>query len=256
MIIFNPFMFYKNPSVAFPRTAAYKKVREFLFKMDLSIKNNPKPTDNRYILDELIKIQQIIEETQLSSEPSRYANKAMIDVITQIEEISDNLYLKESFGNKIRMDYGTGHELNFLIYLYYISEEFNVEFYLDNLWFYMGLVEKFIRKFNVEPAGARGCWSLNDYTLLGLVFGSSINELDPDKTENDVESSFFYFKYRDMWLNAMKQTNKNNKFIELVEKTQNQGNIYFYKMYVEDILNKHVVTQHFIFSDKLTDEIL
>lgn len=259
--------YYKNPDVNFVKTKAYLAVRKLLLKMDVAIRENRKIERANKIMPILLEIQTIIQGTTLSDEPTRYANKAMVDVIEKIEALEpENMYLAESFGNKIRMDYGTGHELNFLLYLYEkmkkgeeevetiedVAKDIDIEFILDNIWFYMGLVQSYIHKFNVEPAGAKGCWSLNDFSLLGIVFGSSVNEL---KEKNYKEFSEVYNKYKDMWQNAMACINKNVKFVDMLEKTANSGNIYFYKMYIEDVLEKHVVTQHFIFSKYFSDEL-
>jgi serine/threonine-protein phosphatase 2A activator len=48
-----------------------------------------------------------------------------------VEEISE--YLKESFGNRERIDYGSGHELNFICWLYLPRFQSNLRLCLRQL---------------------------------------------------------------------------------------------------------------------------
>ncbi|OQS55777.1 protein phosphatase type 2A phosphotyrosyl phosphatase activator [Ecytonucleospora hepatopenaei] len=315
---------YKNNTIDFTKTTAYAFLRKFLFKVDYLIKHKCNTISYEHkVLPILLDIGRIIDSTPLSTEPTRYANKGMVEVITQIESMSDNMLLHESFGNKIRMDYGTGHELNFLVYLIeysilnnnsntnsnvlnnsntnnsnilnnsFLDNIIDIEFILDNIWYYMGIIQTYIHKYNIEPAGAKGFWSLNDFTLLGLVFGSSIyysnsnsnNILNNTNSNNtllnnsntllnnnsnnilnnsnntlldnsNISSNEFFNKYKDMWYNAIANVNKNMKYVDMVEKAGTTGSLYFYKMYIEEVLEKHVVTQHFIYSKDINDKII
>lgn len=241
---------YKNPHVKFEHTQAYKNIKKFILEIHKTIISSPS-VEELNPMSLLIEMEKIIKEIPLSNEPTRFANKSMIKVIEHAEQITmGNLYFSESFGNKIRMDYGTGHELNFLCYLYYLTDgvvEKNINFILFNLWFYMRLIKTFIRKYNVEPAGARGCWSINDFTLLGYVFGSSINIIEPMQSQ-------FYFKYSDIWFASIE--NPNPLLSQLISGDSQTINAELLKMYFEEVLEKFVVTQHFIYSDKLPDTIV
>jgi serine/threonine-protein phosphatase 2A activator len=109
------------------------------------------------------------------------------------------VYLTESFGNSVRIDYGTGHELNFVIFLmclfkieilnendtkaavlkifnrFEISCFFLIEAEFSNtsLFRYLELVRKLQKTYNMEPAGSHGVWSLDDFQFLPFIFGSS-----------------------------------------------------------------------------------
>lgn len=91
------------------------------------------------------------------------------------EELKE--YLKLSWGNKTRIDYGTGHELCFFLFLIsfsYYSEKhifYRSVFILFNK--YIELVHKIQVKYRLEPAGSRGVWGLDDYQFLPFYFGSS-----------------------------------------------------------------------------------
>lgn len=247
----------KSPSTDFKSTKAYKIVTNFVFRIDNSIKNEPQlPFPRGFILE---RIRQIIETTELSSTKGRFANPAMATVIEQIETLADNPYLSNSFGNKIRMDFGTGHELNFLCYLYSLingkdrkvespavgikDDAFRIELRQVSsiLAEYFRTVRFFIEKFNVEPAGSRGCWSIDDYLHLPYLFGSS--EYFNSNIPVDLVGKGMF-----------KEACRNNhspmlrNICKLPWQKINYGMI---KMYDEEVLGKRVVTQHFIYSDIL-----
>lgn len=78
-------------------------------------------------------------------------------------------YLVDSFGSYERIDYGTGHELNFFVFLYclckigiYTYEDYKP---LINKIFqrYLLLVRRLQTYYYLEPAGSHGVWGLDDY---------------------------------------------------------------------------------------------
>lgn len=112
-------------------------------------------------------------------------------------------YLAESFGNRMRIDYGTGHELNFIIFtlgLCKLAEEFDptsiygdarassivshielkgfVEAFgwdIHSLFAqnYLRLCRKLQTKFRLEPAGSRGVYNMDDFQFLPFLFGAA-----------------------------------------------------------------------------------
>ncbi|KAL6120284.1 hypothetical protein NUSPORA_03006 [Nucleospora cyclopteri] len=151
--------------------------------------------------------------------------------------------------------------------------------------FYTELIKEFIKKFNLEPAGARGCWSINDFSLLGHLFGSSILVLEESinhagsslvpvglnschgtvgssesmcsggmeaETMNKIDLSSLHLligRYKTLWLNAVSDPNPMLlKIMNLRPREINSGII---KMYDREVLQKRVVTQHFIYSKEL-----
>eukprot|EP00518_Triparma_eleuthera_P008367 CAMPEP_0182483342 /NCGR_PEP_ID=MMETSP1319-20130603/41134_1 /TAXON_ID=172717 /ORGANISM="Bolidomonas pacifica, Strain RCC208" /LENGTH=311 /DNA_ID=CAMNT_0024685141 /DNA_START=20 /DNA_END=952 /DNA_ORIENTATION=+ len=80
-------------------------------------------------------------------------------------------HLASCFGHPTRLDYGTGHELSYLILLFSlrlppldVPEAFEA---------YLGVTRCLQEKFYLEPAGSHGVWGLDDYHLLPFLFGSS-----------------------------------------------------------------------------------
>ena len=79
------------------------------------------------------------------------------------------VYWEESFGSYERIDYGTGHELNFVVFLFCL---FKMGVYNEgdlcsaiNKIFqrYMVLMRKLQLTYYLEPAGSHGVWGLDDY---------------------------------------------------------------------------------------------
>jgi serine/threonine-protein phosphatase 2A activator len=112
-------------------------------------------------------------------------------------------YFLDSFGNRQRIDYGTGHELHFICFLYCLFRldlftlgDFNAVLMGDNVSLedplplyqnfgdaplivllifrsYIDLMRHLQRAFWLEPAGSQGVWGLDDYHFLPFLFGSS-----------------------------------------------------------------------------------
>jgi len=87
-------------------------------------------------------------------------------------------YLAEAFGNGVRIDYGSGHELSFVAFL-------TMLYHLDLLTKYdlppiaLVVMNRYIqicrriqRTYNLEPAGSHGVWGLDDYQFVPYMWGS------------------------------------------------------------------------------------
>lgn len=78
-------------------------------------------------------------------------------------------YLLDSFGSYERIDYGTGHELNFFVFLYCMCKTgmcgVNDFEPLINVIFqrYLTLMRRIQTYYFLEPAGSHGVWGLDDY---------------------------------------------------------------------------------------------
>ena len=115
-------------------------------------------------------------------------------------------YLSESFGNRMRIDYGTGHELNFIIFTMgllnlvktspddsdlgtpskstqavAVTPERLKLFVMQNgvevlslfAHKYLRLCRKIQTKFRLEPAGSRGVYNMDDFQFLPFLFGAA-----------------------------------------------------------------------------------
>ena len=89
-------------------------------------------------------------------------------------------YLLTSFGSFTRMDYGTGHETSFALFLlcltlvrfYEPAPEVERQLVLIVFLRYLRLCWKLQDVYRLEPAGSHGVWGLDDYCFLGYIFGS------------------------------------------------------------------------------------
>lgn len=96
---------------------------------------------------------------------------------SHINEIKS--FLGESWGNRTRIDYGSGHELNFMCFLFCLRKlnafqpsEYSLVI-LSGFTRYIEVMRKLQRIYWLEPAGSHGVWGLDDYHFLPFLFGSA-----------------------------------------------------------------------------------
>lgn len=183
-------------------------------------------------------------------------------------------YLVNSFGDRTRIDYGSGHELNFLCFLlsldilhYFPTQETDKSIVLVIFNEYIHTMRRIQLLYWLEPAGSHGVWGLDDYHFLPFLFGaaqlspclrprpSTIH--NPDYVE-EFKSKYFYYamvafiiatktgppgtegQLSLRWSSPMLDDISGVKKWSKIE----EGMV---KMYKAEVLGKLPVVQHFLF---------
>ena len=170
------------------------------------IKENIDVSDkSQKVLDLLSTLKQYINDCSPIEMKTRYGNPAYRDWYEKLESSADELlenvvgdeikrkggvaelipYLLDSFGNKTRIDYGTGHEMAFVMLLCalfkigVLTESDKVAVGLKVFSLYMDLVRELQTVYRMEPAGSMGVWNLDDYQFVSFIWGAA--QLSTDK---------------------------------------------------------------------------
>lgn len=178
---------------------------------------------------------------------------------TAASELS--VYLTESFGNPTRIDYGTGHEFSFIMFLCCLFKIGALKNELDKVPValkvfnsYLIFARKLQLTYRMEPAGSHGVWSLDDYQFVPFIWGSAqlavnspiepVNFMDDDviqeyKSEyifiscidyiKKVKTGLFAEHSNQLWsISAVQSWNKiNSGLIKMYQKEVKR--FYFYK---------------------------
>ena len=169
-------------------------------------------TDRSEACQRLLDLLSNIREMKSSCPPesdmkSRYGNPAYRDWYSKLETDTPSLlatllgedlssrgavtelsaYLLDSFGNSTRIDYGTGHELAFIMFLCalfkigVLSQSDRACVGLTVFSSYMELVRDLQDSYRMEPAGSMGVWNLDDYQFVSFIWGAAQLSLDRER---------------------------------------------------------------------------
>ncbi|KAI3383131.1 hypothetical protein SNEBB_000406 [Seison nebaliae] len=188
--------------------------------------------------------------------------------ITSNDKREISIYFCESFGNPIRIDYGTGHELNFLIFLFSLYKlglynENDFSFVVLKIFnSYLRVVRDLQMTYRMEPAGSHGVWSLDDYQFLPFMFGAAQYSYDDCVVESSAmlkNREIMGLYEENLFFGAIKYLNevKSGLFQEhspiLYSLSQNMpwGSMVkgLKRMYEGEVLKKFPVVQHFLFGN-------
>jgi serine/threonine-protein phosphatase 2A activator len=260
---------------------AYNMIWQVLNLVNESVKSLPRnsPHEVRPIITNIIgaltRVRQIMEDTPAISEPMRFGNRAFRTFLTRVyterasilESVSDHPdvaeYFVQSFGSWTRIDFGTGHEFNFLAFitalavLELIKPEDCKAIVFDVMWAYWDLLLVIQDRYNQEPAGSHGAWGVDDYVALPFVFGSAQLIDHPEVTPANVIDPIVAKAHRDQyayckWIDYIISVKKGD-FAEHSRTLWSLRNLPHFtklnggmiKMYAGEIMDRFLVVQHF-----------
>ncbi|KAI1814487.1 hypothetical protein GGS20DRAFT_548445 [Poronia punctata] len=189
----------------FLSSPSYKLITAFVFHLSEAVVDTPisavKDDDCSPPIKTIITILDEAEALVQATPPddadgSRFGNKVFRTFLDKVKAASPTwhqrlglpsaaaiaeveTYLNQSFGNRTRIDYGSGHELNFMIWLLclyqlrIISPSDFKAVVLRVFTRYLVLMRAIQSTYYLEPAGSHGVWGLDDYQFLPFLFGAS-----------------------------------------------------------------------------------
>ena len=195
-------------------------------------------------------------------------------VIAELQE-----YLHHSFGHEMRIDYGTGHECSFFVFLYALckigvfgnipktsapSPDNMAPVAVAITSQYLDVCRGIQTEYMLEPAGSHGVWELDDYHCIPFYIGAcqmqnhayDEQEYAPSSIHNDEvlkSKNMLYFQC----IRYIKALKKGAPFFEsspmlddishLANWAKVSGGLL--RLFEGEVLDKRPVVQHFIFGE-------
>ncbi|KAG0025454.1 Serine/threonine-protein phosphatase 2A activator 2 [Podila clonocystis] len=184
-----------------------------------------------------------------------------------IPEVSK--YFVECWGNRKRIDYGTGHEASFLAWLHcfdklgLIKEEDYKAVVIKVFFKYIEVMRNLQFAYWLEPAGSHGVWGLDDYHFLPFLFGAAQlrghKYIRPKSIhDNDIVSEFskdYMYLSCVKFINSVKSASLrwHSPMLDDISavKTWDKVNSGMIKMYKAEVFGKLPIMQHFLFGSLL-----
>ncbi|XP_038046919.1 serine/threonine-protein phosphatase 2A activator-like [Patiria miniata] len=281
---------------AWEKSQAYQDFMGFIMLVNTSVKGKKitECTTSSEICKKLIEMLDTLntwmDEMPPTDQPQRYGNKAYRDWHKKLCESSESLiqavvpeeqhpavrelkgYLNDGFGNATRIDYGSGHEMNyaaFLCCLYklrVLTEAESMEVALGVFKRYLEVTRRLQTWYHMEPAGSHGVWGLDDFQFIPYIWGSAqltthapLLPKDFSEQKMAVEHSKEY-----MFMECIRYIHecKTGPFFEHSPTLWGMTSVPYWekintglvKMYKAEVLQKFPIVQHFLFGTVLSFE--
>ncbi|CDJ61146.1 phosphotyrosyl phosphatase activator, putative, partial [Eimeria maxima] len=154
------------------------------------------------LIEVLQQLLQWVDEIPPIEQPTRFGNQAFKTWCRRLEKEAEEMFSgvwaacedvqvaetekKEmvdifcsSFGNPVRLDFGTGHECSFAIFLFCLfkknilkEEEHDPFAVLGIFKGYVQVAHALQQRYMLEAAGSRGVWGLDDFHFLTFLWGA------------------------------------------------------------------------------------
>lgn len=252
------------------------------------INSNPS-TSIRKILNVFDAVQKFLDDSPPVHQTAPFSNKGFVNFhqkissnkITIFHDLTDNEeaieYFLSSFGNPIRIDLGTGNELNFLAFITCLYELKIVSMRPLNdsgqnndndcedlvflvFWRYWDMIISIQKKYRLAPAGTHGSWGVDDFVCLPFLFGSSqLLQSDNEITPSNVIDKEIADKYKDLysyckWISYLYESKtgpfcQHSRVLYSLASIKSFSQIHsgMIETFEAEVLNKFVVIQQFEF---------
>ncbi|KAK6460237.1 Phosphotyrosyl phosphatase activator [Scheffersomyces coipomensis] len=179
-------------------------------------------------------------------------------------------YISNSFGSRMRLDFGTGHELNFVAFIGGLIQLDIIDLQTlsggDLLVLfanYYDLVRRLILQYNLEPAGSHGVWGLDDHFHFIYILGASqfIEDKNAPMVQQVLSSQVVNeFKSKNLYVNAISfifkiKQGPFNEHSPIIYDIHSSVSLWtkvlkgLLRMYEVEVLGKFPVVQHFWFGE-------
>ncbi|KAG1886652.1 Phosphotyrosyl phosphatase activator [Suillus subluteus] len=242
------------------------------------------------ILHLLDRIEQLAHETPpIENKASRFGNPAFRSFYDKVESLAPSLhadlpgldqnatpelttYFSQAWGNRERIDYGSGMELNFFCWLIcldrlqVVTASDHTALVTRVFWRYIQIMRVLQSTYWLEPAGSHGVWGLDDYHFLPFLFGSAQlrghkfvrpKAIHDPEIVDELSKDYMYFSCI-KFINSIKTASLrwHSPMLDDISavKTWEKVNSGMIKMYQAEVLGKLPVIQHFLFGSILPYE--
>ncbi|KAL7555350.1 hypothetical protein ACA910_001387 [Epithemia clementina (nom. ined.)] len=260
---------------------AFREWHERFVSRSVSIVHNILKTQQQFPQTDDHVDKSVLEEASLSGREASKVTMTLDSIASEDdrEAITELCaYLGDSFGHPIRLDFGTGHESSFQVFLFGLcklgcfgsknqdeppSMERLKAITISIYHAYLKVTRQLQTDYVLEPAGSHGVWGLDDYHCLPFYFGACQLQATEDAENNGpnaIHDDHVLQSQGDKYLyygcvRYIKSLKKGVPFFESSPMLNDISNLPSWqkvaagllRLYEGEVLSKRQVVQHFVF---------